>query len=109
MLIVLSAIGGLVAASLRGGRYVERHLADIENAGQILAGLPRRDGLASGTLSGEMARYRWRLDSEAIQIDFVDSRAPSPWTPRRIVILVQGPRGAPMTIDTVRLVRPGSR
>src|ERR1700687_685299 len=64
MMILLSAIGGLSASSLRLGRYVERHLADIENAQQILAGLPSRNELANGALTGEMAGYRWRLDSE---------------------------------------------
>ena len=35
MMIVLSAIAGLSASSLRTGRYVERHLADVENVQQI--------------------------------------------------------------------------
>ena len=71
MMIVLSAIGGLSASSLRTGRYVERHLAEMENAQQILAGLPGRDQLANGTQSGEMAGYRWRLDAQPFSAAFL--------------------------------------
>ena len=45
MMILLAAIGGLTATSLRSGRYVERHLADIEITRQIVAGLPARGEL----------------------------------------------------------------
>ena len=38
MMILLSAIGGLSAASLRTGRYVERHVAEMENAQQNSCG-----------------------------------------------------------------------
>ena len=46
MMLLLAAIGGLAATSLRSGRYVERHLADIEITRQIVAGLPARGELA---------------------------------------------------------------
>jgi len=80
MMILLSAIGGLSASSLRTGRYVERHVADVENIQQILAGLPARSELANRTLSGEMGGYRWRLDAAPLSADFVDPRAQKPWT-----------------------------
>ena len=46
---MLAAIGALSASSLRAGGHVENHLADVENAQQILAGLPGRGELANRT------------------------------------------------------------
>lgn len=109
MMILLSAIGGLSAASLRTGRYVERHVAEMENAQQILAGMPARDQLADRTQSGEMAGYRWRLDAQPFSAAFLAPRAQSPWTPETIVLTVQGPSGAPLSFDMIRLVRPAGK
>jgi general secretion pathway protein I len=105
VMIVLSAIGGLSASSLRTGRYVERHLAEMENAQQILAGLPGRDQLANRTQSGELAGYRWWLDAQPFSAAFLPPRAQTPWTPETIVLTVQGPGGAPLSFDMIRLVR----
>jgi hypothetical protein len=109
MMIVLSAIAGLSASSLRSGRYVERHLADVESAQQILAGLPGRSELTNGTLSGEMAGYRWRLDAAPFSAAFVDPGAQTRWTPEKIVLTVQGPGGVPLSFDLVRLVATGAQ
>ena len=109
MMILLSAIGGLSASSLRTGRYVERHVADVENIQQILAGLPARSELANRTLSGETGGYRWRLDTAPFSADFVDRRAQTPWTPETIVLTVEGPGGVPLSFDMIRLVRTGAK
>jgi type II secretory pathway pseudopilin PulG len=108
-MILLAAIGGLTAASFRAGRYVERHLADIETTQQIIAGLPGRSELANAALSGETAGYRWRLDATPLSADLVDPRAPTPWAPETIVVTVQGPGGARLSFDTIRLVRTGAK
>jgi general secretion pathway protein I len=109
MMIVLSAIAGLSASSLRTGRHIELHLADIENTQQVLAGLPGRNELANGTLNGEMAGYRWRLDTAPFSAEFVDPRAQTRWAPEAIVLQVQGPGGVPLHLDMVRLVRTGAK
>ena len=106
-MVLLSAIGGLTASSLDAGRHVERHLAEVENVQQILAGMPPRNGLANQTLSGEMAGYRWRLDSAPFNAAFVDSHTQPPWAPEKIVLTVRGPDGAPLSFDMVRLVKRG--
>lgn len=109
VMILLSAIGGLSASSRRAGLYVERHVTDVENAQQILAGLPARAELANGSLSGEAAGYHWRLEAEPFKADFVDPRAQTRWTPETIVITVQGPSGPPLSLDMIRLVRSGGQ
>jgi type II secretory pathway pseudopilin PulG len=108
MMIVLSAVAALSASSLRTGRYVERHLAEVENVQQILAGLPGRGDLANRTQSGETAGYRWRLDAAPFSAAFVDPHAQARWTPQKIVLTVQGPGGVPLNFYTVRLVRTGA-
>ena len=109
VMIVLSAIGGLSASSLRAGRYVEHHVADVETAQQILAGLPARDELLNPPPSGETAGYRWRLEAAPFKADFVDPRAQTRWRPETIVVTVQGPSGAPLSFDMIRLVRTGAK
>ena len=109
LMIVLSAIAGLSASSRRMGKYVERHIADIEKTRLILAALPARDALANGAQSGEMEGYLWRLDAEPFRADFVDTRALSRWTPETFVLSVQGPSGANLSLDMIRLVRTGSK
>lgn len=109
MMIVLAAIGGLSASSQRAGRYVENHVADVESAQAILAGLPGRGELANRTLTGETAGYRWRLDAAPYSADFVDPRAQIGWAPERIVLTLQGPDGAPLRFDMVRLVKTGAK
>jgi hypothetical protein len=109
MMIVLSAIAGLSASSLRSGRYVERHVAEVENVQQILAGLPGRSELTSGTLTGEMAGYRWRLDAAPFSAPFVVPGVQTRWTPEKIVLTVQGPGGVPLSYDMIRLVATGAQ
>ena len=77
----------------------------MENAQQILAGLPGRDQLANRTQSGELAGYRWWLDAQPFSAAFLPPRAQTPWTPETIVLTVQGPGGAPLSFDMIRLVR----
>ena len=109
MMILLSAIGALSASSLRAGRYVEHHVADMENIQQILAGLPARNELANRSLSGDMAGYRWRLDAKPFNAAFLAPPAKAPWTPETIVLLVQGPSGAPLSFEMIRLVGTGAK
>ena len=55
------------------------------------------------------AGYRWRLDAQPFTAAFLVARAQSPWTPETIVLTVQGPSGAPMSFDMIRLVRTAGK
>ncbi len=109
MMILLAAIGGLTATSFRSGRYVERHLADIESTRQIVAGLPARGKLADGSLSGDMVGYRWRLDAAPYRPDFFEPKSATPWTPQIIALRVESPNGGVTSVDIVRLVKTPAR
>ena len=104
----LSAIGGLLATSVRGARSLERHLTQIEIARGIAAALPDRDQLALGNLYGAIAGHRWRVDVSPF-IGTVSAPQSTPWVPQAVVVTVQSPEGGAFHIDTVRLQRRGVR
>jgi len=100
----LAAIGSLAASNVRATRAIDQRLALIETARSILTGLPDRDQLLAGGLSGDLADYRWRIDVRP----FTDQDAglpTAPWVPERVVINVRSPAGQSIQIDTIRLHR----
>jgi general secretion pathway protein I len=103
--ISLTAIGSLMAASIRGTRSIDQHLALVETTRAIETGLPDRGGLAPGSLSGDLAGYRWRVDVAPFVARFVDPRVATPWVPQTVIVRVQSPTGSVMQIETVRLRR----
>ena len=59
----LAAIGALANTSLRAGLYTEGRLAEVDSARKIIAGLPKRDALPFGRLTGSLDGHAWRIDS----------------------------------------------
>jgi general secretion pathway protein I len=103
--VALSAIGMLVAANIRATRSLDHRLTLLETTRAILSGLPGRNELELGRISGEMADHRWRVDVIPFSADFIDPNTPSPWIPQSVVLRVQAPTGEILRIDTVRLHR----
>jgi general secretion pathway protein I len=97
----LAATGTLASSSLRSGLYAERHLADIETARKVIAGMPSREALPVGRLSGVLDAHDWRIDSTLIGAPA--AVGDTLWTPQRIEVSVQSPSGAILKIDTIRL------
>ena len=102
--VTLSAIGSLVAVTIRGARSVGGHLALVETARSIMTGLPGRDQLVPGNISGEAAGHRWRVDVLPFYANFVDPQA-TPWIPETVVVRVQSPSGPILQVNTVKLRR----
>jgi general secretion pathway protein I len=101
----LTAIGSLIATTIRGTRSIDQHLSLAETARAVEAALPNRDSLPVESTSGEMAGHRWRIDVLPFRASFVDPRLPSPWMPQTVVITVRAPDGPALQIHTVRLKR----
>jgi general secretion pathway protein I len=97
----LAATGSLASSSLRAGLYAERHLADIETARKIIAGMPSREALPVGSLTGSLDAHDWRIDSTLIGAPA--AVGDTLWTPQRIEVSVQSASGAILKIDTIRL------
>lgn len=107
--ILLAAIAPLMAISHRGVRSVEQHVALVSAARTIENGLPNRDYLVPGSLTGDLAGDRWRVDVLPFAAGGIDGGEPSRWTPQTVVITVRAPSGATLKLNTVRLSRHESR
>jgi general secretion pathway protein I len=103
--VALTSIGMLIGANIRATRSFDYRLTLLETTRAILSGLPGRNQLESGRMSGEVADHRWRVDVIPFSADFVDPSVPSPWIPQSIVLRVQAPTGEILRLDTVRLRR----
>jgi general secretion pathway protein I len=102
---LLASIGTLIAASARGARVLERHVELVETARALESVLPKRDQLAIGDFSGELAEHSWRVNVLPFAAGGIDPELPSPWVPRTIAITVRSPTGAAFQLTTVRLHR----
>jgi general secretion pathway protein I len=101
--VALTAIGSLVATSVRGTGWLDRRLVLIETTRMIETGLPDRSQLKVGSLSGELGDHRWRVDVLPFLTGPAAAQQPNPWVPQTVVIRVQSPSGGVLQIDTVRL------
>jgi general secretion pathway protein I len=101
--VVLTAIGSLIAGSVRSARALDYHLTLVEIARSIETGLPDRAELKPGTQSGEVNGHRWRVDVRSLPAVEIESEKPTPWIPLSVVISVQSPGGAILQVSTVRL------
>jgi general secretion pathway protein I len=99
----ITAIGALMATNNRGTLALDQRLAMVEATRAVVAGLPDRSQLRTGTLSGEYNYHRWQVDMQPLVADFIDPRKPTPWTPEFIVVRVKSPGGQQLRIETVRL------
>ena len=101
--VVLTAIGSLIAGSVRSARALDYHLILVEVARSIETGMPDRAELKPGTMTGEVSGHRWRVDVRALPAVEIESQKPTPWIPLSVVISVQSPGGAILQVSTVRL------
>ncbi len=99
----LGAVAGLTSANLHATLNAQRHLADLESARMIMAGLPDRSALPFGRLTGWLAARNWRIDASPVGKTVASGQ--STWTPQGITLLVRSPTGATIGIDTIRLRR----
>jgi general secretion pathway protein I len=103
----LAAIGALAASSLNAGLYTERHLAEIESVRKIIAGMPGRDALPFGRLTGTFDAHQWRIDSRPVTT--APATGETVWAPQSIALLVRSPSGATIEIDTIRLHKQAAK
>jgi general secretion pathway protein I len=99
----MAALGALAHTSMRSSLYVERHVAEIETARKIMAGLPSRNQLSMGTLTGALDAHQWRIDAMPFANALAPSAAASSWTPQAITLRVRAPTGELVEFSTVRL------
>jgi general secretion pathway protein I len=103
--VALTAIGSLIATTVRGARSIDTNLMLVETSRAIATALPDRETFKPGNFSGEMAGHRWRVDVLPFSFTNVDPRFPTPWVPLTVVVRVQSPNGPVLQVSTVRLRR----
>ncbi len=101
----LTAIGALVAVSMRGAQSIDQRLQFRETLRALVTSLPDRRDLAAGSATGVAAGFRWRLDIAPFVATFVDPLAATRWQPEAVVITVRSPSGQQLQINTIRLRR----
>src|SRR5690242_15948170 len=103
----LAAIGALGSTSLRADLYTGRHLAAIETARKVMAGMPSRQALPVGRLTGVIDAHDWRIDSTLIGAPAVVGD--TLWIPQRIEVSIRSQSGAMVKVDTIRLRRQAAK
>lgn len=107
--VALTSIGALISSSAHGARSIESRLTRLETARAVMSALPARNQLVPGTLAGEIATHPWRIDVLPFVSQTISPKPGAQWVPQTVVVTVQAPTGAAMTINTVRLQRSNSK
>jgi general secretion pathway protein I len=101
---VLSSIGVVIATTVKGTRSIDQRLALAGAAETLLAALPGRSLLKSGTQSGELAGHRWRIDVSPMAAGAGEDPQNGRWVPLVVSLRLQMQGGPGLQMTTVRLV-----
>lgn len=108
VMVVLAAIGSLVATNMRGASKLEQHVALMQTSRLIASRIPRNGEPLPADLAGEVSGYRW----QARVSPFAGGAAVVPesrFVPVRVELRVRSPSGAVASFETVRLQSRGER
>ncbi|SEM33466.1 prepilin-type N-terminal cleavage/methylation domain-containing protein [Bradyrhizobium sp. OK095] len=103
IVVMLGAIGSVIATTTRGTRAIDQHLALSGTAETLLADLPARGLLKPGRQSGELAGSRWRVDVAPMNVAG-GNPATDRFVPMAVNLRLQRADGAVIQITTVKLV-----
>jgi general secretion pathway protein I len=103
----LAAVGELAGSNLRAGVHTEQHLAGVEILRKVISGMPGRDALPFGNLSGALDSYAWRIESTPVE--GLPPNGDVGWAPQRIALSVRSLSGAMVEVDMIRLRRLSSK
>ncbi|MBO0751105.1 MAG: prepilin-type N-terminal cleavage/methylation domain-containing protein [Bradyrhizobiaceae bacterium] len=103
--VTLTAIGAVVATTVRGTRSLEQHLALAQATRIVAATLPRTSDQSLDGLTGNILDFRWRVSLAPFVGSGIYQTPNSPWIPQTVVVRVRSPSGAVTGFETVRLLR----
>ena len=104
----LAAIGELGFSTVAAARRAETRILLVAAARKAIAALPDRRALGDGALSGEMDGEPFRLLATPYLFNVPGAAAHVPWTPQAVRLIVEGPTGGRIVVDTVLLRPAGS-
>jgi general secretion pathway protein I len=103
IVVMLGAIGSVIATTTRGTRAIDQRLALSGTAETLLADLPARGLLKPGRQSGELAGSRWRVDVTPMNVAGGNPDTDR-FVPMAVNLRLQRADGAAIQITTVKLV-----
>jgi general secretion pathway protein I len=103
---MIAAIANLTNSTLRGVVHVERSLAEVEIARQLVVPPPASRDVAVLSSTGRLDGHVWRFAAEPFRAPFPVATATPHWVPAKIELSVRGNSGALFKVEMVRLVRP---
>jgi general secretion pathway protein I len=104
----LAAIGQLGFATVAAARRAETRLFLTATARKAFAALPGGRGLGDGALAGQIDGAAWRLQSAPLLFAAPGAPGNRAWAPEAARLVVTGPSGARIVVDTVRLRPTGA-
>ena len=104
----LAAIGQLGFQTLAAARHAETKLLLTATARKAYAALPEGRALGDGTLSGEIDGVSWRLQTSPFAFAAPGAPPNPAWTPQAVRLIVGGPSGGEIVVDTIRLRPTGA-
>ena len=99
----LAAIGQLGFQTVAAAHRAETRLFLTATARKAYAALPEGRALGRATLSGEIDGATWRLRSSPFAFAAPDAPPNPAWTPQAVRLIVAGPTGGEIAVDTIRL------
>lgn len=102
----LASIGALVSSYIRSARSLDQRMTALETARALLFRLTERGKLGTGSTTGEVAGYSWRLDASPYPTAFAEAMPDAPWRPEGVVLRVRSPGGQIVRVETIRLIPP---
>jgi hypothetical protein len=103
---MIAAIANLTNSTLRGVVHIERSLAEVEVARQLLVAPPPSRDIAALSSTGHLDGHGWRLAAVPFRAPFSPGSATPRWVPAKIELSVRGNGGGWFRVEMVRLVRP---
>ena len=104
----LAAIGQLGFQTVAAARRAQTRLFLTAAARKAYAALPEGQAFGDGTLSGEIDGAAWRLQTSPYGFDAPGAPPHRAWTPQAVRLIVAGPTGGNLIIDTIRLRQAGA-
>jgi general secretion pathway protein I len=94
-----------MSTNVRGVRLLEQHVTLMQTARSIMTtGIPPRDELGPGALSGQIDGYQWKIDVGPLGEGWAVPGADVAWIPTLVRVRVRSPSGAVSDLRTVRLM-----
>lgn len=107
--VALAAIGGLMAANIRGTHKVNQHLGLVQALWALESELENRATLVPGVRSGEREGVFWSIEVVPYLAGGTKEGRPPRFLPQLVRIRLRSVSGDVLETETIRLTKPRPR